>query len=354
MANSLTFHVLDVSAQDEFIESENVNDKVVAYNPKTDSEAESDDEIKPPPKRPYKAGGGAGGGYKKDEKRVSCNPKARLVIHLFGATATGQKVRCDVRDFEPFFYIRSPEGPFQDRARSAVRRYIERQLGEENAALVKVTPCKRKVLFGFNQDREINMLELRTVSKSHFNALKNLFLNSSNEPNLRGNDELGAPFRSGAPEVYEANLDPMLRFLHLRNLKPCGWVTLNGFSADEEEDGDVIMAPQESLEVDCSWDDVEACHNPPRATAPFTIASWDLECYSPTGDFPVAKRGDPIIQIGTILTRLGSHETENHIFTLNTCEEIPGVFVHAFKTEKAMLKAWFQWVAKEDIDVLIG
>jgi DNA polymerase elongation subunit (family B) len=72
-------------------------------------------------------------------------------------------------------------------------------------------------------------------------------------------------------------------------------------------------------------------------------------------------RGDPIIQIGTVVYCRGA-PVSKHIWVLGTVDEAsvkpPGVSVpisvHSFGDELLMLKAWFQWIGRFSPDVLIG
>jgi DNA polymerase elongation subunit (family B) len=325
----VTFHILDVSARDEKVVSENETEKLVQYAPGDDS----DDEFKPTKKSQFNFMAGQ-----------------RMVVHLFGKTAAGNTIRCDVKGFKPFFYIQSIEGnsSVKEGSRVAVREYIKRHL-PQGMSSIEITHCNRKELYGYTQDKYIPMLKITMNSINLFHAVKKLFLNGKSEPELKklGSrfDALGFPYSKMAPKVYEANLDPMLRFLHMRNLKPCGWCSIDGFDeADFGEGSNVLEA------------EVEDIHPAEGsvATAPFTIASWDIECMSNSGGFPMAVKGDPIIQIGVILGKLGSHEIEKHIFVLDTCDNIPEGEVHWFKKEKDLLVAWFQWMDEKGVDILMG
>ena len=323
----LQFHILDVSSRDEKILSENENEKLVQHVMADDS----DDEFKPVQK--------SQGGYSAGQ---------HMIVHLFGKTASGITVRCNVKGFKPFFFIKSVEGPrsLKEQARTAVKNYIERHLPQGKSS-IEITHCDRKELFGYTQDKRTSMLKLTMNSTQLFHAVKKLFINAKSEPELKKmhnrTDSLGAPFQ-GAPTVYEANLDPMLRFLHLRNLKPCHWCSIDGYDdSDLPTEGDAIL--------ECNWEDVNPCE---KASAPFTIASWDIECMSNSGNFPMATKGDPIIQIGVILSKLGSSESEKHIFVLGSCDEIPEGTVHVYQKEKDLLLAWFQWIADQDIDIMMG
>jgi DNA polymerase elongation subunit (family B) len=334
----ITFHILDAFARDEKVISENEHEKQVIYDKGSD---DSDDEVKP-----------VRGKFMPKGKADHSNKS--FVVHLFGKTADGKPVRCDAKGFKPFFFIRSPDGPaaLQERAKNAVREYLKRHIFP--TALVQeieITRCERKELFGYTQERKVSMLKLTMPSLAVFRDVKNCFVNSSWEPELKKlgakQDVLGLPFAPEAPTVYEANLDPMLRFFHLRNLKPCNWVTVSGidYNKDLEEMNGVF---------ECEWDDVDLCSNPPAATAPFKVVSWDIECMSLTGAFPVATRDDPIIQIGSIVSALGSKETEKHIFVLDTCDKIPEGKVYTFKKERDLILAWFRWLGEVDPDILIG
>ena len=63
----------------------------------------------------------------------------------------------------------------------------------------------------------------------------------------------------------------MLRFFHLRNIKPCGWV-----KSDSDDE--------------VHWESIGPATGP-VASAPFLNAFWDIECYSENGEFPLPKKG---------------------------------------------------------------
>ena len=320
----VTFHILDVSSRDEKTDEEKV--AYVEGN-------ESDDEYTGP---------------KKVQTHWSVGQK--MVIHLFGKTADGIGVRCDVKGFKPFFYISSVEGgrAQQEAARSCIRDYIRRHFKEADKS-IEITHVSRKELYGYSQDKYKPLLKLTMNSIQLFNKVKKLFLNAKSEPELsmlfgKKRDTLGLPYGASVPKVYEANLDPMLRFLHLRNLSPCGWCSVDGYDPAD-------LAGEETVVLEADW---EAIHPSAGTVAPFSVASWDIECMSRSGDFPMALKGDPIIQIGVILSKLGSADAEKHIFVLDTCDKIPEGEVHVFPSEKKLILGWFAWMSEKDIDILMG
>ena len=64
--------------------------------------------------------------------------------------------------------------------------------------------------------------------------------------------------------------------------------------------------------------------------------------------------GDPVIQIGTTLTRGMPNDMDRHIFVFPDCAPIPGIVVHAYPTEEKMILAWFKWMIGLNPDILIG
>jgi DNA polymerase elongation subunit (family B) len=340
----IDFHILDAAARDERVVAKDGDDVAVAYD---DCSVDSDEEYH---------GGNGGAAAKKVWGGKADHSQKALVIHLFGKTADGRGLRCDVKGFKPFFYIRCPDGPatVHEQSRLALREYIRRHISPPRAAqLVELERCHRKELFGFTQDKAVPMVKVTVPNLGLFRDVKSLFCNGEWKFELKkinkvASDSIGGPFGKSAPIIYEANLDPMLRFFHLRDLKPCNWASLDGVCLDDLDEDSYNV-------IECDWEDIAPCAKPPAATAPFKMASWDIECMSTTGAFPVALKGDPIIQIGVILATLGSTAApEKHIFVLGTCDQIPEGIVHCYKDERKLLLGWFEWMAEQDIDIFMG
>jgi DNA polymerase elongation subunit (family B) len=259
--------------------------------------------------------------------------KDSYTIILFGSTSEGQPVKVLVTGFEPFFYVELPS------AKDAFSDFIER-MNDEIPTLgipsdsVRYEECQKSSMYGYSGGKKLSLVKVITKSRRAFYAMKKLFLNDRSNPHFQ-------LYHDAEPtRVFDAGLDPMLRFFHLRNIQPCGWVTAN-CDADDE--------------VICEWDELNPCDKPPMASAPFKVNFWDIECYSASGDFPVATKGDPIIQIGNVIVQQGK-PTKKVIFVVGECDPVLNATepVKWYKTEKAMLQAWAKWMVKENPDVLVG
>jgi DNA polymerase elongation subunit (family B) len=260
-------------------------------------------------------------------------------ILLFGSTAEGTPVRLEITGFQPFFYVELPDVKdayydFLERIQEEIREQ-EARLPEDSFAY---EVCSKAPMYGYSGGKQMNLVKISCKSRKAFYAIKKILLDDRSRPQLilyHDSDPL---------KVFDAALDPMLRFFHLRNLQPCGWV-----SVECEYDEDT------TIDVSCPWDSISPCAKPPMASAPFKMNFWDIECYSSSGDFPIAAKGDPIIQIGNVIVQQGK-PTKKVIFVLGDCDPVANATepVRSFKTEKAMLQAWAKWMVEEDPDVLVG
>jgi len=432
--SDLVFHLLDIQARDMRIESEQEDVVEVAY----DSHSDEDDEIQ----------------TRRQKKKITTSASQRqFIIHLFGATETGQPLRCDVTGFRPTMYLRLPEEKTSAAAQT-IQKHIRDQLTKQRIDFseLTITRITKKIFYGFTAGTFYPFLQIDVPSLSLFRTLRSMFLDEFLNSTMYIDDNMNIvakrpdfpPPRGKKVEVFEANLDPMLRFLHVQNIQPCGWVCVkNGKQSITSEQG-------ASLVLECDFEQIVPTQGP-RVSAPFLTASWDIECFSRTGDFPVPKRtwskaakellklgtsgndvasiiansictadmnppdtlykgmtpiyatfrkgftlesvgtaltkatasfdavfqladgqeamevllektlqrylvleGDPVIQIGTTLTRGTKESTERHLFVFPDCAPIDGIEVHAYPTEALMINAWFDWMIERDPDILIG
>jgi len=421
--NDVVFHLLDIQARDMRIESEQEDVREIAY----ESNSESDDEE-------FKAR------RKKKKTNNNFSQQKELVIHLFGADENGKTIRCDVTGFRPTLYIRLPEDKTSLCADS-IKQYINGQgIPMSQLNIKRIT---KKIFYGFTANTFYPFLQIDVPSLTLFRNIRNLFLDENLNPHTK--KPLDGPMRGKVVELFEANIDPMLRFLHSQNIQPCGWVAIGKTSISENNESGLV--------IECDYEQVVPTKGP-RVAAPFLTASWDIECFSMTGDFPLAKRtwkkavkdvinltrdgaqaadliinslstgqnpvdtlpkgmtpiycqlkkplqdvslklldssiqtkiddilklqgdiddkiaqfeklltttlkslvylvGDPVIQIGTTLTRGTPESLERHLFVFPDCTPIPGITVHSYRSEKTMILAWFEWMIKMNPDILIG
>ena len=77
--------------------------------------------------------------------------------------------------------------------------------------------------------------------------------------------------------IYENKIDPLLRFFHNKNINPCGWINIPDDSKKNKKS-----------EYYLNYEDIDPCEE--SNSAKFIIMSYDIECESSHGDFPLANK----------------------------------------------------------------
>ena len=150
-------------------------------------------------------------------------------------------------------------------------------------------------------------------------------------------------------KVYESNLDPVLRLMHRTNIQSTGWM----------DTGDACVRSHLALvniDLFCNdWKTLKPVDIP--ETAPFVVASVDIECNSSTGKFPDADvKGDACFQIAVSLTHFGTDVPyDKTCFCYKkTDSELDGCIIKSYETEREMLMAFKEYLMEKDIDIITG
>lgn len=239
-------------------------------------------------------------------------------IFMFGVTADGYSVTVKVNDFVPYFFVKVPTAWKQTHVdnlkelmlteevtvrkangETYVSKIIKKTLQDHLVSMILV---KKKDVWGFTNFADFKFIKISVRSLRLYNDLKRYFSEAAQE--ARG-------FK-----LYESNIDPMLRFVHERDIQPCGWVRIPfGFytqiNVEEnvaelqtiaekklkrlEEDGRIEWEPastpchaRSNYCVETTFKQVHGLSY--NKIAPLLVASFDLECTSSHGDFPVANK----------------------------------------------------------------
>jgi DNA polymerase elongation subunit (family B) len=208
--------------------------------------------------------------------------KSVYTITLFGATASGKSVSLDVMGFEPFFYVEIPED-WTSKDRAAYQRYLTDSLGSTTGVTITIEP--HRSFWDFTNNRLFDFFKIQTVSKKLWTRLRDICQDAETCLPTPVPMSVIRQRATGSVSlrVFEANIDPMLRFFHVRELKPAGWASTAVW--EESEDATTTAAIQATTE----WDRVDPAPQAVQlSAAPLRVMSWDIECTSSHGDFPLA------------------------------------------------------------------
>ena len=93
-------------------------------------------------------------------------------------------------------------------------------------------------------------------------------------------------------KTYEANLLSMLRCFHIKKVSGCSWVRIEKYDEITFESEKMSYC---DIELMVDWRDLIPIEK--DCNAPLRIASFDIECTSIDGQFPMARRkSDQVIQ----------------------------------------------------------
>ena len=256
-------------------------------------------------------------------------------ITTFGRTQDGQSIMCKTY-FQPFFFIEFSNTNQRLTIENKVRDSFgflyknNQKIPKYPDHLISIECVQRKKFMYFTNDESFNFLKLTFKTKYAF--YRSLKVLSDYQP-------------------YESNIDPMLRFCHLQNIKMAGWCSIDTDLYEQIDD------KTSNVDIEIYVDDYKNVNGIDNETiAPIVQASFDIETYSSDGGFPYPEdNSSAVIQIATTLQICGHPEPyKRHIITLKKCNPIDGVDVEWYNNEKDVLIAWKKLINTEKVDVLIG
>jgi DNA polymerase elongation subunit (family B) len=279
-----------------------------------------------------------------DDVEDDFDPTKNYVIRLFGMTDSEKPktIYIKVENFQPYFFIELDEIWGEIKASVII-----------NTIKLKVYP--KNCIGGLIDYQVVNFCKFTEFTNYTPNKfLKLIFTDyDSMKAYIRAlNKKIIIDFIQVEPikfSLYEANIEPYLRFLHIKDIEACGWAQI--------KEGDYELIGKETscnINISVNWNNINKyeCND----IRPFLIASFDIECTSEDGAFPQAwRKDDKIIQIGTTFSRYGSADCfYKHMITLGTCANIENVDVESYEKEEDVLLAWMKLIQRMDPDIITG
>ena len=253
------------------------------------------------------------------------------LISIFGKTNEGKSV-CVTTSFTPYLFVKLPKKTSQMDIRNLYTK-IDKLCPE---CLVSYDIVQSKDVWGFQNNEKFIFMQLN-------------FKNLAARRMVNGRLKRTLPDEAVKYKVYESNLDPVLRLMHRTNIQSTGWM----------DSGDMCVRShlaRVNIDLFCNdWKTLKPVDIP--ETAPFVVASVDIECNSSTGKFPDADvKGDACFQIAVSLTHFGSDVPyDKTCFCYKkTDSELDGCIIKSYETEREMLMAFKEYLMEKDIDIITG
>ena len=253
------------------------------------------------------------------------------LISIFGKTNEGKSV-CVTTSFTPYFFVKLPKKTSQMDIRNLYTK-IDKTCPE---CLISYDIVQSKDVWGFQNNEKFIFMQLN-------------FKNLAARRMINGRLKRTLPDEAMKYKVYESNLDPVLRLMHRTNIQSTGWM----------DSGDACVRSHlanVNIDLFCNdWKTLKPVDIP--ETAPFVVASIDIECNSSTGKFPDADvKDDACFQIAVSLIQYGSDVPyDKTCFCYKkTDSNLDGCTIKSYDTEREMLMAFKEYLMEKDIDIITG
>ena len=203
----------------------------------------------------------------------------RFTIQMYGINEKGETFSLFVRDYKPFFYIKVDDSwgmEFLSHIKSKIGKYYE-------SSICECKLIKRKKLYGFDGGKEHRFILLKFNNTSCMNKVKNLYYKyGDNGRRLMDN---GYTFNETNTYLYEANIPPLLRYFHIKEISPSGWISIPLKKAIKT----VTKKTTCKYEYEIENKFIVSLNNK-ETIVPYKICSFDIEASSSHGDFPIPKK----------------------------------------------------------------
>ena len=241
-----------------------------------------------------------------DKNRKDFDDYEFYSIYIYGTDDENITYCLKVINYKPFFYVKTPDSwnDLNDKdvitkmkTKLANEKYITKFNKETNIIpyyllkhMEKIEIVNKKDFWGFSNNKETRFIKISVKSLDLFDKLKYYFLST-------------APKNEGF-KLYESNIDPFLRFIHMKDIKPCSWISIKKY--------DITNNIPETIcnrNITADWNDISPLKI--NKIAPLMIASFDIECTSSHGDFPVAiKNYKKLAQDLCLIAKRGLDDTK--------------------------------------------
>lgn len=204
----------------------------------------------------------------------------RFVIKTWGVSLEGTTVSVTIKGFPPYYYVKIPYGANKNIETKFREWLLTKPSRKFRKSLLGVKLMKKKDFYGFKNNETWNFIRLSFHSLAAFRASIRIFQNPIKIPGIQQPEQ--------TYKLYESNMEPVIRMMHHQNIEPCGWIMIpKGYWSPNRD----VLTTRSNIDVECRWKHLYNHNNIiGERISPVKIASFDIECSSSHGDFPLAQK----------------------------------------------------------------
>ena len=205
-----------------------------------------------------------------------------FIVQLFGKDEHCNLYSVIVEGFKPFFYVMVND-KWNIQMKKDFVKHLKEKMGYYSESLLDAKLVSKRKLYGFDNKKKHKFIYLEFANTKAFNKAKNLWYTDyqSGHKLLKN----GYKFSNTNIKLYEANIPPILRFFHTRDISTSGWIaiphkkaiqTTKVLNHDGKQNYTMIVNMKNIIPL-----------NDKETRVPFKIMSFDIEASSSHGDFPI-------------------------------------------------------------------
>ena len=264
-----------------------------------------------------------------EEINTPSGDKNTFIVQMFGINEEGKSASIYVDEFKPFFYMKVSNS-WTKAIKNDFMKHIRSKMGKYyHDSLIDGILIKRRKLYGYDNKSLHKFIKLTFANVPALNKAKNLFFedvvlrDGSKERKLI---RPGYKFANTNIEIYESNIPPLLRFFHIKDISPSGWIELPKTKIYTFDDYDKKTTCDYEYKI--NYNNIISLPDK-ETTVPYKKLSFDIEASSSHGDFPV-----PIKSYKKLATNIIEYIDKNEIHKSEQENVMKNIILSAFNYDK--------------------
>ena len=245
---------------------------------------------------------------------IIINKVKKFCITLYGKNENNENIACHIVDYLPHFYLKVPDDWDTTDSINLLKRICKNSKRDFSDKVIILKSLIRgdnqkshvvngKDFYNLSWDKQTDKVKefkffkasftnfgdmkkvVTEIKKFYNNDPKSKFTYTDKDKDWINLDRVNENDRICDSNLYESSIHPVIRFIHEANIDPTGWVKCT------IEDNSLLSSIFGENDIDefvCNWKNIQKISDVKASN--YKIASFDIECDSLTGDFPMPKK----------------------------------------------------------------
>ena len=271
-----------------------------------------------------------------EDKSNRFKDNKEFIIQMFGLNEKGETFCIYIRDFLPFFYVSAGDDwtPYNMQCLlDEIKKKLPKPM-QESIVGAELVDCNK--LYGFSAGKKSRFIKFTFKNSIVMKKVRSLwieYIEDTERPGKNTSKIRSFIFQGVNVQLYESNIPPLLRYFHIHNISPSGWIEIPVNRVERVENKTTTC----KYEYVCQANQLKPL--PEKETpVPYKICSFDIEANSSHGDFPVPIKSYKRLAMNMI----DSYLKQKDFLDAKKCK----------KMLQKMILAAFEYDTFDDIDIV--